>query len=78
MDVYLLVFSDLGLAEIQTNTPTESIETGSVERLALEHILIATVANSTTDTLPVLVERNGTLQPLVVVVAVTADDEFYT
>ena len=43
MDVYLLILSDNGPAQVHTYTPAEGIQPGTVKRLATEDILVASI-----------------------------------
>lgn len=78
VDVYLLILADCSLAQIQTQTATEGIQAGAVERFAPIGVLIGTKTNSATDALAVLSLRHWPLKPLRRVVAVTVNDEFCT
>lgn len=56
VDINLLVLSDHGLTQIQSDAAAEGIETGTVERLAAIDVLVAAIVNRTTDTLAVLTD----------------------
>ena len=70
MDVYLLVLSNHGLAQVHADAAAKGIKTGTVERLTVIDILIAAVFYSTTDALAILADGQGALQPLVGVSAI--------
>ena len=56
MDFYLLILSNSSISQVHTDTSTESVETGTVERLATIHILIATVVHRAADALAVFAD----------------------
>ncbi len=78
MDFYLLILCDGGIAQIHTDAAAESIKAGTVEWLPFERILIATIACCADDALAVFTYWQRTLQPLVRVVLVATDNQFYT
>ena len=49
VDVYLLVLRDDSLAQVQAESPAESVKSGSVERLTFIYIFVAAVVNRTAD-----------------------------
>ncbi len=77
MDVDFLIFSNHGLAQIQSDATAESVEAGTVEGLAMIDVLIATIVDRTADTLAVLTNRQWALQPLVRIATITIDNQMY-
>ncbi len=78
VDVNLLILRYDRFAQVHTDATAEGIEAGTTERLAMKYVLVATISGYTDDALPVISDGQRTLQPLVGVVLVTADDELYT
>ena len=77
MDVDFLIFSNHGLAQIQSDATAESIEPSTVEGLAMIDVLVATIVNRTADTLAVLTNRQWAPQPLVGIATVAVDNQMY-
>ncbi len=61
VDVDLLILSNHGLTQIQSDAAAESVEPGTVEGLAAIDVLVATIVNRTADTLAVLTDRQRSL-----------------
>lgn len=57
MDVDFFVLSYHGLAQIQSDATTESVETSTMECLAMIDILVTTIMNRAANTLSVLTDR---------------------
>ena len=70
VDVNLLVLRDDSLTQIHSDAAAESVEAGTVERLAAIHVLVTAVMNRTADSLSVLVNGQWALKPLVGVATV--------
>ena len=77
VDVYLLILCDDSLAQVQAESPAESVKSGSVERLTFIYIFIATVVNRTADALALFRRWNRSLQPLAWVATITVDYKMY-
>lgn len=56
VDVDLLILSNHGLTQVQSDATEESIEPSTVEGLAMIDVLVATIVNRTADTLAVLTD----------------------
>ena len=78
VDLYLLIFGNGGISQVHTDSATESVETGTMERLATIDILVAAVAHAATDTLAVFTDGQRTLQPLVRVATIAVDNQPHT
>jgi hypothetical protein len=78
VDVDFLVLGDDSLAQVYADAATESIETSTVEGLAVIGILVATIVNGAADTLAVLADGQRALQPLVGIAAVTVNNQMST
>ena len=65
MDVDLLVLGDDGLAQVHSDATAESVETGTVEDLAVIDVFVATVVYRAADAFAVFTDRQRTLQPLI-------------
>ena len=76
--IYLLIFTDDSLAQVQTYAAEKSIETGTMERFATIGIGIGTEACGATDALALLANGNGALEPLRRVVIEIVNYEFET
>ena len=74
VDVDLLVLGDDGLAQVHADAAAESIESGTVEGLAVIHVLVAAVVNRAADALAVLADGQRALEPLVWIAAVAVND----
>ena len=74
VDVDFLILGDDGLAQVHADATAESIETGTMERLTMIDVLVATVFYSTTDALAILADRQRATKPLIGVAAVAVDD----
>ena len=74
VDIYLLVLSNHSLAQVHADAATEGIETGTMKRLTVIDILVATIMHATTYALAVLADGQRALQPLVGVAAIAVDN----
>ena len=77
MYLYLLILSIGGISQVHSDTAAESIETGTVERLATIDVLITAIVNATADALTVFTNRQRTLEPLVRVATIAVDNKDY-
>ena len=57
MDLYLLILSNSGISQVHTDTATESVETGTMERLATINVLVAAVVHAAADAFAVFTNR---------------------
>ena len=78
VDLDLLILRDGGFAQVHTDTATEGVEAGAVERLATVDIFVASIVHATTDALAVLTNGQRTLQPLVRVATITVDNKAHS
>ena len=78
VDVDFLVLGDDSLTQVHTDAAAEGIETGTVERLAAIHVLVAAVMNRAADALSILAYRQRALKPLVGVATVAVDNQIHT
>ena len=78
VDVDFLILGNDGLAQIHSNTAAEGVKTGTVKRFATIDVLVAAVVYRAADTLAVLADRQGALEPLVRVATVAVDDQMHT
>lgn len=60
-DVYLLILGNNCLAKVQADASAESVETGSVEGLAMIDVLVAAIACRATYSLAVLADGQRAL-----------------
>lgn len=74
-DFNLLVLSDDSFAEVQQNSSAMGSEESSAEHFAVIHILVATELGVAYDALPVFVDRDGTLQPLIAPLFVASEND---
>ena len=63
VDVNLLILSNHSLAQVHADATAEGIETGTVERLAMIHILVAAIMYGAADALAVFTNRQRALEP---------------
>ncbi len=61
VDVDLLILSNHGLTQIQSDAAAESVEPGTVKRFATIDVLVAAVVHRAADTLAVLADRQRSL-----------------
>ena len=78
MDLNFLILCNGGISQVHSDTATESVETGTLERLATIDVLIAAIVNAAANALAVFTNRQRTLQPLVWVSTIAVDDEAYS
>lgn len=77
VDVDLLVLGDDGFAKIHADAAAESIEPGTMERLAMIDVFVAAIVDRAADTLAVLADVQRALQPLIGVATVAVDNQVY-
>ena len=77
VDVDFLVLGNHSLAQVETETAAESIETGTVERLAMIDVLVAAIVHRAADALALLADGQRALQPLVGVATVAVYNKVY-
>ena len=61
--------------QIQSDAAAESVETGTVERLATIDVLITAIMHTAADALAVFTNRQRTLQPLIWVATIAVDNK---
>ena len=78
VDVNFLVLGNHGLAQIQSDSAAEGVESCTMEGLTAIDVLVAAVVYRTADALAVLADGQGAMEPLVRVATVAVDDQMYT
>lgn len=75
MNVYLLILSDDGIAEVEADTTAEDFEAGTVESLAVIDVLIASESCLADDAFALFGGGHGALQEIFVPVLATTEKE---
>ena len=78
VNLNFLILCNGGIAQVHTDAPAESVETGTMEHFATIDVLVAALVHTTTDALTVFTNGQWTLQPLIRVATITVDNETYT
>ena len=78
VDVNFLVLGNHGLAQIQSDTTAEGVESCTMEGLAAIDLFVAAVVYRAADALAVLADGQGALEPLVRVATVAVDNQMHT